>query len=85
MVKLRRSTPSNLSDDTSLRLRAAWLYYAYGHTQTEVAEQLGIGRSSVIRLLDEARIRGEVKFWIGEGGAESIELALQLENALKLD
>lgn len=85
MVKLRRGTPSNLSDDSSLRLRAAWLYHAFGRTQAEVAEQLGIGRSTVIRLLEEARDRGEVKFWIEEGGSESIELALKLEHALKLD
>src|SRR5215510_640464 len=85
MAKLRRGGYSNYSDDASLRLRAAWLYHAFGRTQTEVAERLGVGRSTVIRLLDEARERGEVKFWIEEGGSESIELALKLEHALKLD
>ncbi len=54
-------------------------------TQNEVADQLGIGRSTVIRLLDEARQRGEVRVWIEEGGSDGIELALQLERALKLD
>lgn len=85
MVKLRRGTQPSYSDDTSLRLRAAWLYHAYGMTQTEVAEQLGLGRSTIIRLLDEARSRGEVKIWIDEGGTEPIELSLKLERALKLD
>lgn len=85
MAKLRRGTQSAYSDDASLRLRAAWLYHAYGLTQNEVADQLGVGRSTVIRLLDEARERGEVKFWIEEGASESIELALKLERALKLD
>ena len=61
MVKLRRGEQANISDDASLRLRAAWAYHAYGLTHTEVAEQLGVGRSTVIRLLDEARHRGEVK------------------------
>jgi DNA-binding transcriptional regulator LsrR (DeoR family) len=85
MVKLRRGVPSTFSNDTSLRLRAAWLYHSHGLTQSEVAEQLGIGRSTVIRLLDEARERGEVKIWIAEGGSEPIELALRLERALNLD
>ena len=85
MAKLRRGTQTAVSDDASLRLRAAWLYHAYGLTQNEVADQLGLGRSSVIRLLDEARERGEVRIWIEDGGAEQIELALKLERALKLD
>ncbi len=42
MAKLRRGTASAYSDDSSLRLRAAWLYHAYGMTQNEVADQLGI-------------------------------------------
>lgn len=85
MTKLRRVTQSALADDSALRLRAAWLYHAYGLTQSEVADQLGIGRSTVIRMLDEARERGEVKIWIAEGGSQSIELSLKLERALKLD
>ena len=85
MAKLRRGTPPAFADDASLRLRAAWLYHAFGCTQNEVAEKLGIGRSTVIRLLDEARARGEVKIWIDEGDSESVELALRLERALGLD
>lgn len=85
MAKLRRGGPPAFSDDASLRLRAAWLYHAFGHTQNEVAERLGIGRSTVIRLLDEARARGEVKIWIEEGETESVELALRLEQAFGLD
>lgn len=85
MAKLRRGLQSTLADDSSLRLRAAWLYHSSGLTQTEVAEQLGIGRSTVIRLLDEARERGEVKIWIEAGSADLVELAFELERALKLD
>ena len=85
MTKLRRAAQSSFSDDTSLRLRAAWLYHAYGMTQNEVADQLGVGRSTVIRLLEEARERHEVKIWIDEDHAELMELALTLELALALD
>jgi DNA-binding transcriptional regulator LsrR (DeoR family) len=85
MTKLRRTPQPAHSDDASLRLRAAWLYHSYGLTQNEVADHLGIGRSTVIRLLDEARARGEVKIWIEDGGEPATELALKLERALKLD
>ena len=84
MAKLKRSAPPGFAGDSSLRLRAAWLYHAFGLTQSELAEQLGIGRSSVIRLLEEARQRGEVKVQIGEASGELIELSLTLERALGL-
>lgn len=85
MAKLKRNAAPAYADDSSLRLRAAWLYHAFGLTQSEVADQLGIGRSTVIRLLEEARQRGEVKFSIAEGQGELIELAVKLERALGLD
>jgi DNA-binding transcriptional regulator LsrR (DeoR family) len=69
MVKLRRGARVSLSEAASLRLRAAWLYYNHGLTQKDVAEQLGIGRTTVISLLDEALKRGEVRIWIEEGEA----------------
>ena len=85
MVKLRRGTQTALSEAASLRLRAAWLYYNQALTQKDVAEQLGISRTTVIRLLDEALKRGEVRIWIEEGEDRCIQLAVQLERALHLD
>jgi DNA-binding transcriptional regulator LsrR (DeoR family) len=85
MAKLRRATRSALSDAASLRLRAAWLYYSHGLTQKEIAEQLGVGRTTVIGMLDEALKRGEIRFWIEEGEARCTELAVKLERALRLD
>ena len=85
MAKLRRNASANLADDASLRLRAAWLYHGFGRTQSEVAEQLGIGRSTVIRLLDEARQRGEVKITIEDRLPDLAELSIRLERALGLD
>lgn len=61
MVKLRRETQSSYSEAASLRLRAAWLYYNQGLTQKDVAERLGISRSTVIRLLDEALKRSKCR------------------------
>ena len=84
MAKLRR-TQTAFADDASLRLRAAWLYHGHGMTQNEVAEQLGIGRTTVIRLLEESRKRGEVRIWIEDGEADLVQLAIALERKLGLD
>jgi DNA-binding transcriptional regulator LsrR (DeoR family) len=85
MAKLRRNAGAVLADNGSLRLRAAWLYHGFNLTQTEVAEQLGIGRSTVIRLLEEARQRGEVKITIDDRLPDLAELSIRLEGALGLD
>ena len=85
MAKLRRTAGGALADDAALRLRAAWLYHGFGLTQTEVAEQLGIGRSTVIRLLEEARQRGEVRITIEDRLPDLAELSIRLEQALGLD
>jgi DNA-binding transcriptional regulator LsrR (DeoR family) len=68
-----------------MRLRAAWLYYNQGLTQKDVAERLGLSRSTVIRLLDEAMKRSEVQIWISEGIDTCVELAIRLEKAYGLD
>ncbi|WP_407668909.1 sugar-binding transcriptional regulator [Neorhizobium galegae] len=68
-----------------MRLRAAWLYYNQGLTQKDVAERLGLSRSTVIRLLDEAMKRSEVQIWISEGVDTCVELAIRLEKAYGLD
>ncbi len=85
MAKLRRGTHTAYSETASLRLRAAWLYYNQSLTQKDVAEQLGISRTTVIRLLDEARRRGEVQIWINEGIEDCVELSIKLERAFGLD
>lgn len=85
MAKLRRETHQAYSEAASLRLRAAWLYYNQGLTQKDVAEKLGISRSTVIRMLDEALKRSEVQIWISEGIDDCVELAVKLEKAYGLD
>ncbi|MCA3559563.1 MAG: sugar-binding transcriptional regulator [Aestuariivirga sp.] len=85
MAKLRRTVGAALADDSALRLRAAWLYHGFSLTQSEVADQLGIGRSTVIRLLEEARQRGEVKITIEDRLPDLAELSIRLERALSLD
>jgi DNA-binding transcriptional regulator LsrR (DeoR family) len=85
LVKLRRDTHKAYSESASLRLRAAWLYYNQRMTQKDVAEKLGVGRTTVIRMLDEALKRGEVQIWIDESVGDCVELATRLEKAYGLD
>ncbi len=68
-----------------MRVRAAWLYYNQGLTQKDVAERLGISRSTVIRMLDEAMKRSEVQIWITAEVDDCLALASQLEHAYGLD
>ncbi len=44
-----------------LRTRAAWMYYVEQMTQNDIAEALGVGRVTIVRLLADARARNEVK------------------------
>jgi DNA-binding transcriptional regulator LsrR (DeoR family) len=86
MARLRHGGgQSAASEDSSLRIRASWLYYNHGLTQKEVSERLGISRGTAIRVLNEAVQRGEVQIWISEGEAECIELAVLLESTFRLD
>lgn len=50
--------------DTALVVRAARLYYEQGRSQTEVAQELGLSRSNVSRILTQARDRGIVEISI---------------------
>jgi DNA-binding transcriptional regulator LsrR (DeoR family) len=51
-----------VSSDTA---RAAWLYFIEEFTQSQIAEKLGVSRSTVIRLLHKARESGLVTISLG--------------------
>lgn len=74
-----------LTDSAPLRLRAVWLYYNRNATQKEIAEALGISRSTVIRMLGEARQNGEVSIWINATPQDCGLLGVALEERLGLD
>ena len=67
-----------------LRLRAAWMYFVEEMTQNDIANHLGVGRVTVVRLLSEARERQEVKFSIHGGLEECVELGRELETRFGL-
>lgn len=58
--------------------RTAWLYYSEELTQGQIAEKLGVSRSTVIRLLQRARQSGLVNISLGVS-AETFEVERDLE------
>ena len=66
------------------RMRIAWMYYVEGLTQNEIADQLGIGRVTVVRNIHEAIKQREVKIWIEGEVAECFELEAELKKAFGL-
>jgi DNA-binding transcriptional regulator LsrR (DeoR family) len=61
-----------------LLARIATLYYYQDLSQQEIAQQLGISRSNISRLLKEARDQGIVEIYIHHPIARNIELERQL-------
>lgn len=68
-----------------MRVRAAWMYYVEEMTQSDIAAKLDIGRVSVVRLLAEARARGEVRISVSGALADltAAERALEARYGLK--
>ncbi len=61
-----------------LRQRAAWMYFVEEMTQSAIAEALGVGRVTVVRMLAEAKALGEVRIALARGHVElgGLEAAL---------
>lgn len=68
-----------------MRLRVAWMYFVEEMTQNQIAQHLGIGRVTVVRLLSDLRERNEIKFNIEKGVPECIALERALEKTFGLD
>jgi DNA-binding transcriptional regulator LsrR (DeoR family) len=65
--------------DGALLLTTAYLYYVEGRSQEEIARQIGVGRSTVSRLLAEARKTGVVRIEVTAPPAIDLnQLAAQL-------
>lgn len=74
---------SDLSDD--LRTRAAWLYYKEGMTQDQVAQELGLNRAKVLRMLAAARMDGTVQIRVLSHQSNCVALERELEKRFKLE
>ncbi len=71
--------------DNSMATRAAWLHYAGGLTQAEVAKRLGLTSLKAHRLITRANQQGLVKVFIDGEVSECVELENQLAGRYGLD
>ncbi|CAN5432480.1 sugar-binding transcriptional regulator [soil metagenome] len=72
-------------DETSMAARAAWLHYAGGLTQSEVAKRLGLASLKAHRLINKANQEGLVKVYIDGEVSECVELENGLTTRYELD
>ena len=66
------------NDETSMATRAAWLHYAGGLTQSDVAKRLGLTSLKAHRLITKANQDGLVKVYIDGEVSECVELENRL-------
>lgn len=71
--------------DASMAARAAWLHYAGGLTQAEVAKRLGVTSMKAHRLITRANQAGLVKVFIDGEVAECVALESELSKRYGLD
>ncbi|WP_312642782.1 sugar-binding transcriptional regulator [Hydrogenoanaerobacterium sp.] len=64
--------------EETLMIKTTWCYYIENMTQQAIAEQLGISRMRVIKLLEKARIKKVIQFKIRSDAAHRMELEKQL-------
>jgi DNA-binding transcriptional regulator LsrR (DeoR family) len=74
-----------LDPEQSLAIRAAWLHYVGGLTQTAVAKRLGITSVKAHRLIARAVADGAVKVTIDGDIVECVELEVKLAARYGLD
>ncbi|MDX8538829.1 sugar-binding transcriptional regulator [Mesorhizobium abyssinicae] len=72
-------------DETSMAARAAWLHYAGGLTQAEVAKRLGLTSLKAHRLITKANQEGLVKVYIDGEISECVALEDELSGRYGLD
>jgi DNA-binding transcriptional regulator LsrR (DeoR family) len=66
---------TDTNERNALAIRVAWLYHDRGLTQQEIANRLGISRSTISRLLTEAERDGIVRVIITQPLPESARLS----------
>ena len=74
---------TDVNDD--LKTRVAWLYYMEGMTQDEVAQEVGLSRARVLRILANARNDGSVQIRVTTKISSCVELERRLEDIWGLD
>ncbi|MFK5978727.1 MAG: sugar-binding transcriptional regulator [Rhizobiaceae bacterium] len=75
---------SKRDEDLSLAIRAAWLHYAGGLTQADVAKRLGVTGVKAHRLITRANQEGVVKVTIDGEIAECVALEMAISERFGL-
>ncbi len=65
-----------------LRQRVAWMYYVEEMTQSAIADTLGIGRITVVRLLAEARALREVRIGLAREISDLAGIEIEAQKRL---
>ncbi len=79
----RRDAPPK-PNDLALLIEVALLYYEEGRTQADIGRRIGTSRSTVSRLLQEARARGVVQIWVDYSLARDSLLERELKTRFSL-
>jgi DNA-binding transcriptional regulator LsrR (DeoR family) len=72
-------------DESSMAMRAAWMHYAGGLTQSEVAKRLGLTSLKAHRLITKANQEGLVKVYIDGEVSECVALENEIADRFGLD
>jgi DNA-binding transcriptional regulator LsrR (DeoR family) len=72
-------------DDLTMAATAARRFYLEDRTKVDIADELGISRFKVARLLELARSEGIVSITLHDGGVPDAPLSTELAAALGLD
>lgn len=80
-----KSGAASRDHESSLAMRAAWLHYAGGLTQAEVAKRLGLTSLKAHRLITKANQDGLIRVVIDGDVGECVELEQLLTAAYGLD
>ena len=72
-------------NEDSLAVRAAWLHYVGGFTQSAVAKRLGIPSVKAHRLIARAVAEGVVKVSIDGDIAECVNMEFEISKRFGLD
>lgn len=78
--------PTRLSGPAALVLSAsvARRYYLDGRSKLEIADEFGLSRFKVARLIDSARESGLVRIEIGQRGPIDVDLSARLQDRFRL-
>jgi DNA-binding transcriptional regulator LsrR (DeoR family) len=76
----QRSGPLQFDEEAALAARAAWLHFAGGKTQGEVAALLGVPNTKAHRLIAKARSEGLIRVFVEGPIAGCIELEEKLKD-----